>query len=121
MKFAMKNVFRDIADTFQSRELVLCFLLTGVFLFLSFAGHTRFTTIDIIDESGGVHPIRIAYYGFPFEMMGIINPHGRLDQYWINYSGEGLFRIVWGGLILNVALFFLLAFIIVYLLRKVRR
>jgi len=120
MKFAMKNIFRDVEDNFQTRELVLSFLLTGVFLFLSFAGHTRFSTTEIIDQSGGAHPVHMSYYGFPFEMIGFLNPMGRLEAYWAYYNGGGLLRILWGGLILNFALYFLLAFAIVYLSKKLR-
>jgi hypothetical protein len=119
-KFAMKNIFRDIEDNFQTRELVLSFLLTGVFLFLSFVGHTRFSTTEIVDQSGGSHTVHISCYGFPFEMIGLLNPIGYLETYWAYYSGGGLLRILWGGLILNFALYFLLAFAIVYLLEKLR-
>ena len=115
----MKNIFRDIEDNFEVRELFASLLLTGVFLFLSFVGYTRFSTTEIVDVWGGSHAVHISYYGFPFEMIGLLTPVGSVETEWARHAG-GLLQILWGGLVLNFALYFLLTFVIVYLSRKLR-
>jgi hypothetical protein len=121
MKFTMKNIFRDIEENFQTRELVTALVLTGVFLFLAFLGYTRFTTIDLVDTKGVTWTIHVSYYGFPFEMVRLLNPIGGETAYGALFAGAGLIQILWGGLVLNFALYFLLAFAIVYLSKKLRR
>jgi hypothetical protein len=104
----------------HEKELVISFLLMVMFLFLSFVGHTRLSTIETVDKWGESHVIHIAYYGFPFEMIAILNPIGMMEEYWINNSGESLIRMVGGGLFLNFILYFLLAFVIVYIFKRLR-
>jgi hypothetical protein len=116
----MKNILRDIEENFQTRELVLCFLLTGLFLFLSFIAYTNLSTVTITIKSRGSNAVHISYYGFPFEMIGILTPIGTVESSWLLASGEGAIRILWGGLVLNFILYFLLAFVIVYLWKRLR-
>jgi hypothetical protein len=118
----MGNVMRvleDIENYMHSQELVMVILLTAVFIFLSFIGYTKMSTIEMI-VGGKSHLIHISYYGFPFQMIGILNPLSDMENYWIYQSGQGLVRVIWGGLILNVILYFLLAFFLVYLFRRLR-
>jgi hypothetical protein len=119
--FAMKNIFRDIEENFQSRELVATFLLTGVFLSVAFVGCTRFTTVPLVDEHGTPWTIHVSYYGYPYEMLRILNPIGGETAYGALFAGAGLIQLLWSGLILDFALYFLLAFVIVYLSKKLRR
>jgi hypothetical protein len=116
----MKNIFRDIEENFQTRELVLCFMFTSLFLFLAIIVHTRLSTVEIAIQNRGSYPVHIAYYGFPFEMIGVLAPIGPAEVGWFNASGEGSLRILWGGLSLNFILYFLLAFAIVYLWKKAK-
>lgn len=104
----------------HAKELVISFLLTVVFLFISFVGSTRLSTIQIVDKWGESHVIHISYYGFPFEMIAILNPIGTMEEYWINNSAASLFQMVGGGLFLNFILYFSLAFVIVYLFKRLR-
>ncbi len=113
----MNNVLDEIESYIQTRELIMILLLTAVFLVFSFVAFTKFTVIEIA-VGGGKYPIHISYYGFPFTMIGILNPITGMDQYWIYRSGEGLLQILWEGLLLNFVLYFLLAFTIVCLFRK---
>jgi hypothetical protein len=118
----MKNIFRDIEENFQTRELVTSLLLTVVFLSLAFVGYTRFTTIELVDYLGVSWTIHVSYYGFPFGMVRMLNPIGSYEtSYGALFAGAGLVQILWGGLVLNFALYFLLAFAIVYLSKKLRR
>jgi hypothetical protein len=118
---AMKNILRDIEENFQTRELVLCFLLTAVFLFLAYTAHTRLSTVEIAIPMRGSYAVHISYYGFPFEMIGILTPIGAGETGWVVASGESSLRILWGGLTLNFILYFLLAFAIVYLWKRLRQ
>lgn len=123
----MKNVFEEIGNYMQAKELIISFLLTGVFLFLSFVGYTRFSTaeITIIEYQGTIwesppetHTIHISYYGFPFGMVGVFNPLGSMENYWMGFYDGGLIQILWGGLFLDFVLYFLLAFAIIYVLKR---
>jgi hypothetical protein len=115
----MKNILRDIEENFQTKELVLCFMFTVLFLFLAIIVHTTLSTVEIAIPMRGSYAVHIQYYGFPFEMIGILAPIGAAETGWVLASGEGL-QILWGGLILNFVLYFLLAFAIVYLWKRLR-
>lgn len=116
----MKDIFEEIGNYMQARDFVICFLLTAIFLFLSFVAHVRWSTVEILDNLGEPHLIHILYYGVPFEMIGVFNPFNMDESYYLNQAGEGLVRMRWDGFFLNVVLFFLLAFIVVYLFRRLR-
>jgi len=115
----MKNVFGDIENYMQEKELLIVFLLTGVFLFLSFIGYTRLSTTEITIE-GITRAIHISYYGFPCEMVGVLTPIGWMESDWVVLSGGGMIRILWNGLFLNFILYFWFAFAFVYLFRRLR-
>lgn len=123
----MKNVFEEIANYMQAKELIISFLLTGVFLFLSFVGYTNLSTaeITVIEYQGTIwerppetHTIHMSCYGFPFGMVGVFNPLGSMENYWMGFYDGGLMQILWGGLFLDFVLYFLLAFAIVYVLKR---
>lgn len=117
----MKNVFRDIEENFQTKELVSSFLLTVLFISLSFVGYTRFTTIPLVDSTGATWTIHVSYYGFPTEMVRVLTPIGYAETaYGALFAGAGLVQILWGGLVLDAALYFILSFVIVYLWKKLR-
>lgn len=123
----MKNVFEEIGNYMQAKELIISFLLTGVFLFLSFVGYTNLSTaeITVIEYQGTIwerppetHAIHMSCYGFPFGMVGVFNPLGSLENYWMGFYDGGLMQILWVGLFLDFVLYFLLAFAIVYVLKR---
>ena len=116
----MNNVLDEIESYIQTRELIMILLLTAGFLLISFVAFTKSSIIEIAVGSDK-YPIYISYYGFPFLMIGILNPMTGMDQYWIYRAGEGLFRILWEGMLLNFVLYFLLAFTIVYLFKRLTR
>ena len=119
MKFEMKNIFEDIGNYMQAKELLIVFFLSGVFLFLSFIGHTRLSITEI--TVGGIaHTIHISYYGFPCEMVGVLTPIGWMESDWMYLSEGGVIQILWNGLLLNFVLYFLSAFALVYLFRRLR-
>jgi hypothetical protein len=123
----MKNVFEDIEYYMQTRELIISFLLTAVFLFLSFVGYTQLSTaeITVIEHQGTIwerppetHTIHMSCYGFPFGMMGVFNPLDPMENYWMEHYAGGLVQILWDGLFLNFVLYFFLAFAIVYVTKR---
>jgi hypothetical protein len=63
----------------------------------------------------------VSYYGYPYEMIRILNPMGGETAYGALFAGAGLVQLLWSGLVLDFALYFLLAFFIVYLSKKLRR
>jgi hypothetical protein len=119
----LKNIFEDIGNYMQMREFVLSFLLTEILLLVSLASYSRLSTTEITVVIHGLsetHTIHIIYYGFPFEMLGILNPLGTMENYWVQHSGQGLIRVLWSGLLLNFILYFLFTFFSIYLFRKFR-
>lgn len=113
------KIFENVGDYMHSQELVIVILLTVLFTFLSFVGYTKMSTTEIT-VSGRSYSIHISYYGFPFQMIGILNPLSDMENFWIYHSGQGLVRIFWSGLILNVIIYFFLAFFLVYLIKRLR-
>lgn len=113
----MNKVLQDIADYMQEKQFLAVFLVTFLFLLISFVAHTRFTETTII-WAGQSHIVHISYYGFPLEMFGIYTPMGD-EMLWIMYAGEGMFKVLWTGLALNFALFFAASFFLVYLVVRV--
>jgi hypothetical protein len=114
----VRHVLEEFTDYIESRDYILAFLLTLLFLFFSFVGYTRFAVTEIVDKWGTSHSIHISYYGFPFEMVGILNPIGTMENYYLKISDISLVRILWNGLFLNFIIYFLLAFILVYAFRR---
>jgi hypothetical protein len=117
----MMDIFEHIRDYMHEKELLMSLLLTAVFLFLSFIGHTKLTTVAIIDKLGESHVIHSSNYGFPFEMIAIFTPFNMDESYWINQAGGGTLRILWGGFLPNFVIYFLLSFVIVYVSQRLTR
>lgn len=116
----MKNIFEGFENYIEAREFIITMLLAGLFLFLSFVGHTRLTMTEITDKWGQKYNIHISYYGFPFEMIGILNPLTSRENYVIQTSGISILRIEWVGLFLNFVLYFFLALALVYSFRRLK-
>jgi len=116
----MRNIFEDVGNRIGEKELILILLLTAIFLLVSFVGHTRFAMTEITDKWGTPHEIHVSFYGFPFEMIGILNPLGTMENYYISMTEIGLVQLLWGGLLLNAVLYFLLALTLVYSFKRLR-
>ena len=115
----MKRIMEDIGNYMETKELVYSFLLTMLFLVLAFLASTRLTTTQI-KVADGYHDVFVSYYGFPFEMIGILTPLTEMEWVWISNSGSGLLRMLWGGLLLDFLLFFLLSFAIIFLIKRLK-
>lgn len=114
----IRNIGGHVVDYVGIKELILSFFMSVLLILLSFGIQVRVSTVEIMDKFGTSHEILILYYGFPFETMGILNPISELQEYAI--IDHGRLRMLWAGLFLDFALYFLLAFVIVYLFRRLR-
>lgn len=117
----MSKLIEAIAEYMEPKEFIICFMLTFFLLLLSFISHTRLSTTEIVckwETYTETYPVHISYYGFPFEMVGILTPIGAMESYYVIASKEGLVRILWSGLLANFALYFSLSFLVIYLFKR---
>jgi hypothetical protein len=120
-----RKAYYDIVSNFGIRELVYIIILTVVFLFLSFAFFMRIGKIEL-PIRGYPTPVTVRYFGKPFEMFGFTEAgvtsggdSGEASLQWSqNYAGGML--MLWDGMILNIVLYSVLAFAVVYGAMKVR-
>jgi len=118
-----RTVFEEIQDYMGMKETVISFLMASLFLFLSFCAHTR-AELEPITTSLQTMDVPNAYYGFPFEMLSILSPvtvpqENQVDMY-VMEEGNLRFQILWHGLVLNFVMYFVLAFLVVYLFESAR-
>lgn len=123
----MKKLSHEVLVDFGTKELVFVIFLTGVCMFLSFAFFMRVGRDEAV--IGGFPTIvTYLYFGKPFEMIAIMNASGTgvvgVDQ----DPGQGMSlpdypattSILLPNMILNAAVFALLAFITIYVIKKLR-
>jgi hypothetical protein len=117
----MRNIFEDIQENFQTKELVASFLLTVLFLFLALIGYTRLTTVQVVDTYGNTWTIHASFFGYPLQMVRVLTPIGSYENsLTFIVTGAGTMTILLNGLFLDFALYFSLAFVIVYSAKKLR-
>jgi hypothetical protein len=122
----MKKVRHEILANFGTKELVVVIFLTGVYMFLSFAFFMRVGRDEAV-ILGVPTIVTYSYYGKPFEMIAAMasSVGGNVDsgeglQAFANLEYTGTTNILLPGLILNTAVFALLAFMTVYVIVKLR-
>lgn len=118
------NTFASIHVYLDRKDYIIILLLTFLFLLISFVSYTELSTteISVTLETGVLkYIVHIAYYGFPFKMIGILTPLSDIEYFWIYHSGSGIIRVLWGGLLLDFVIYFALSFILVYLFRRFLR
>ena len=113
----IRKIVKGITSYMGIKELIICFFLSGLLILLSFGYRVKVSTVEITDRWGGSHEIFVLYYGFPFETIGILNPTG-IPEYVIITIPH--LPVLWDGLFLKFALYFLLAFIILYVFIRLR-
>jgi len=122
---ALKKAYNNILFYIEMRELVVIIILTVLFLFMSYILHTRMGKTEVTIE-GFPTPVTAQYYGYPFEMLGIVyltewapTQFETLPLEWVgSYKVSTL--ILWDGLFLNIVLYFLLAFGLMYVVTRLR-
>jgi Peptidase family M28 len=104
----LKKAHEEIDSYMEPRETVYSLVLTAFLLFSSFAAHTRIGRTEATIQ-GVPTIVNEMLLGFPFEMLTL--PVGSPT------TGIQVTRptILWVGLFLNIALFFLLAFGVTYM------
>jgi len=117
------ELVEDLQHCTGAKEIIITLLLTSMFLFSSFIAHVRFTYTPVTVSTYTLD-IPITYYGFPFEIIGILNPLTRAQDAHVNaytqIEGAGRLQVLGKGLVLDVLIYLILAFTIVYLFRKFR-
>ncbi len=117
-KNALNRILLDITENIEEKELVMILVFTTILMILSFVAHSRVATVMISSRYGDMD-IPIVYYGYPFEMLGYLNPVGMVQWAALNSLGQSYLSVQWGGLSLNLILFFSLSFVVVYALKKI--
>jgi hypothetical protein len=104
----LKKAREEIDSYMEPKEMVYSLILTAFLMFSSFAAHTRIGRTEATIR-GVPTIVNEMLLGFPFEMLAL--PVGSPT------TGIQVTQvtILWVGLFLNVALFFLLAFGVTYL------
>jgi carboxypeptidase Q len=125
VKAALTKVYSDISSTVDAKEIVYIIILTALFLFSSYALTARIVKMETI--IGGVPQIVSARdFGYPFEMIRIpvqtsvttTDLETALSQLTV-VSHSSTLIILWEGLLLDIVLYFVLAFVVVYLLASI--
>jgi hypothetical protein len=124
----LKKVRNEILANFGTKELVVIIFVTGVCIFLSFAFFMRVGKDETVIF--GVPTIATySYYGKPFEMIAVmVSSRGGGEG--VNWEQEaqmfgqpqhaGTANVLLPGLIMNAAVFAMLAFMTVYVIVKLR-
>jgi hypothetical protein len=103
------------------REVVYAIILTVVFLFLSFFFSGRMAETEVIVRAYYPRIATIYYYGTPFEMFGVVPiavpSSGEIPS---DQSAGASITPLWGGLLANLVLFSVLAFIVTFVVTRVR-
>jgi hypothetical protein len=111
----------EVRSYISMREVVYTIILAAVFLFLSFLFSGRVADTEVIVRAYYPRIETIYYYGTPFEMFGIVpvgvGSSGEIPSG--QSAGAGI-TLLWGGLLANIVLFSLCAFIITFAVTKVR-
>ena len=124
----LKKIHGSIVDNIAFKELVLIVILTALFLFMSFVSYNRMGRIEV-DVQGTPTAVTMLFLGYPFEMVAFEQGTRRVSG--IGAEGgpplEALGSHVvgtlffWSGLILDVLLYFLSGFILVYVVTSLRK
>lgn len=120
LRVLYKNLAHAVRSYIGQKEVLYIIILTVIFLFVSFALHTSVMEIEVINQG---HPtiVTIEYYGTPFEMFGIVSGASAVSEaagsQLVENQARGI-TMLWEGLLANVALFLLSAFVITFLVMK---
>jgi hypothetical protein len=121
----LKDLRHEILAHFGMKEVVYVTVFVAVLLFVSFSLHLRVGNAEIINDHSYPSVVMMQCFGTPFEMVGFPSPTSTR----VTNSDAGLefiqtdsgqVTLLWQGFILNVVLFSLLGFALVYAIAKVR-
>jgi hypothetical protein len=124
-------MYGNVVDYIEMREWVLIAILMGLFLFLSIISYTRLERIEATVLEIPT-PVTMLYLGYPFEMIAFEQLTGVIGAR-ASGGAEGSppleslashvvdTQIFWNGLFLNLLLYFLSAFVLVYLVARLTK
>ena len=121
----LKDLRHEILAHFGTKEVVYVMAFVAVLLFVSYSLHLRVGNAEIINDHGYPSVVRMQYFGTPFEMVGFPSPtstrvaNSDAGLEFIQ-TDSGQVTLLWQGFILNVVLFSLLGFALVYAIAKIR-
>lgn len=119
VRAAVVKLYNEIVYGMGSAEWVWVVLLTAFLLFSSYSSYVQIANTEVI-QNGVPTPVTMKYVGYPFEMVAFPFPSTVTMQNFeltvsVTFVPEtSTPTILWAGLLLNVALFFLLSFGVVY-------
>ncbi len=124
--FSLKKLRHELLISFGTKELVIVIFLTGVYMLLSFSFFMRIGRDEVV-MSGFPTIATFRYYGKPFEMiavmgssMGAGGDFGEGFQLVASAEYAGTTNVLLTGLLLNIVVFGLLAFLTVYVGLKLK-
>lgn len=122
LKKALIKAYDSIISYMEMKEVVCTVGLTALLLFSSFAGYTSVRKVEITTRDFPT-AVNMQYFGYPFEMVNVpftTQPprEGEFDVTELTQVPEIHMSISWVGIVLNTALFFLLAFGLTYMVRR---
>ena len=110
---------RDIVFFMEFKGFLYVIILAVLFLFVSFTTSNSVGKIELIID-GFPRMITVFFWGFPLRIAGTLNPVGSAETGWAEeYQGSNII-IFWDQLILNIILYFLLAFGLMYLILRLK-
>jgi hypothetical protein len=116
---AMYERGRDIVFFIEFKGFLYVIILAVLFLFVSFTASNSVGKIEFI-INGFPRMITVFFWGFPLRMAGTLNPVGSAETGWVEeYQGSSII-IFWDQLILDIILYFLLAFGLTYLILRLK-
>lgn len=125
VRAALVKLYNEIAYGMESLEWVWVILLTAFLLFSSYASYVQIANTEVI-ERGVPTPVTMRYVGYPFEMIAFPLPRTVATQNFeltvsiLSAPETSTPTILWTGLLLNVGLFFVLSFGVVYAASRLR-
>jgi hypothetical protein len=122
VKRALTRAYDSIISYMEMKEIVCAVGLTTILLFSSFAGYTSVRRVEIAIK-GFPTAVTMQYFGYPFEMVNVpfvTEPprEGEFDLAGLRQVPEIHTSISLEGIVLNTALFFLLAFGLTYVVKR---
>lgn len=119
LRAILKGFAHAVLSFIGAKEALYIIVLTAIFLFSSFALHSRAGETEAIVQ-GYPTIIVIRYFGTPIEMFGFPSAEFAEGGPLLVTSTGGGVIILWGDLLASVAIFMSLAFAITYAVGKVR-
>jgi hypothetical protein len=124
VKAALTKLYSDIVSTVDSKEIVYIVILTALLLFSSYALNLRLVKMET-NIDGVPQIVSARDFGYPFEMVRLplqtsvtsTDLETALSQ--LKTVGQSnTLIILWEGLLLDITLYFVVAFIVVYLVAR---